>query len=87
VRLGIARPAQVEGENVLIEHALKQTNIAVAILLNQPMLRLISCESCKTQLLLNSFDALMSFTAKLTEKFPSSMISSQVPVPDAYRLS
>ena len=43
--------SRVEGENVLIEHALKQTNIAVAILHNQPILRSISCESCKTQLL------------------------------------
>ena len=81
--LGIAPPARVEGENVLIEHALKQPNIMVAILHNQPILRLISCENCKTQLLVKSFDAWMSFTARLTEKFPSSMISSQVSVPDA----
>jgi hypothetical protein len=33
--LGIARPARVKGENALIEHALKQTNIEVAILHNQ----------------------------------------------------
>src|SRR5205814_9790628 len=48
--LSIATPAGVEGENVLIEHALKYPNGVFAILHNQPILRLISCENCKTQL-------------------------------------
>ena len=81
MRLGIARPARAEGENVLIEHALKQTNIAVAILHNQPILRLTSCESCKTELLVKQLRRLDVFSAELTEKFSSSLISSQVSVP------
>jgi len=40
---------------------LKQTNIAVAILHNQPILRLISCESCKTQLLVKKLRRLDVF--------------------------
>src|SRR6266480_5083773 len=48
--LSIATPARVEGENVLIEHPLEQPNSVVAILHNQPILQLISCENCKAQL-------------------------------------
>src|SRR6266540_4268453 len=59
--LSIATPAWVEGENVLIEHALKQPNSVVAILQDQPILRLISRESCKTQLFVKALRCLDIF--------------------------
>ena len=77
MRLGIARPARVEGENVLIEHALKQTNIAVAFLHNQLILRLISCENSNTQLLVKQLRRLDVFYRQANREIPSSMISSQ----------
>jgi hypothetical protein len=45
--LSIAAPARVEGENVLIEHTLKQPNSVVAVLHDQPTPGLLSCETVK----------------------------------------
>lgn len=53
--LGIASPTRVEGQNILLEHALKKPYRVVAILHNQPILRLVSHEDFKTQLFVKEF--------------------------------
>jgi hypothetical protein len=59
--LSVATPARIEGENVLVEHALEQPNGVVAVLHDQPILRLISRENSKTQLLVKELGHLDVF--------------------------
>jgi hypothetical protein len=49
--LGVAVPAGVEGENVLVKHALKQPDHVIAVLQDQPVLRGIPGEDLETKLL------------------------------------
>src|SRR5215510_13655234 len=49
--LGVAVPARVEGEDVLLKHSLKQPDYVIAVLHDQPVLRRIPGEGLKTELL------------------------------------
>jgi hypothetical protein len=62
--LGVAIPAGIEGEDVLIEHALKQANHMIAILHYQPILRLMAHESARTQLIVKELRRLDIFDSQ-----------------------
>ena len=52
--LGVAVPAGVEGEDVLLEHPLKQPDRVIAVLQDQPVLRGIPGEDLETELLVEA---------------------------------
>src|SRR5206468_4539096 len=52
--LGIGVPAWVEGEDVLLEHALKKPDGVIPVLQDQPVLRSISCEGLEAKLLIEA---------------------------------
>ena len=61
--LGIAVPAGVEREDVLLEHPLKKTDRVIAVLHDQPVLRGISCDGLEAQLLIEAPRRLLSGAA------------------------
>jgi hypothetical protein len=56
--LSVAVPAGVEGENVLVKHALKQSDNVITVLQDQPVLRGIPGEDLETKLLVECLRSL-----------------------------
>src|SRR5262249_16913150 len=56
--LGVAVPARVEGQDVLLKHFLKKPYHVIAVLHDQPVLRGVPDESLETELLVEGLRSL-----------------------------
>jgi hypothetical protein len=70
---GPCYPTGIEREDVLLEHALKQPDHAVAIFHDEPVLLLHAMKNREAEFLVKGLRRRDILTARLTEKLPSCM--------------